>query len=50
MDHESYRLIALAPIFSKILQKILDSRLNDWQEGFGVVKEEQGGFRKGPGF
>ena len=27
--------------------KILDSRLNDWLEGFEVMKEEQGGFRKG---
>ena len=46
-DHDSYRLIALAPALSKILEKILDNRLNEWLEGYGVIKEEQGGFRKG---
>ena len=40
-------MIALASIFSKILEKILYSRLNDWLEGFGVKKEEQRDFRKG---
>jgi len=46
-DHESYRLIALAPILSRILEKILDSRLNDRLEGIGVMQTEQGGLRKG---
>ena len=31
-------------ILSEILEKILDSRLNDWLEGIGL--EEQGGLRK----
>ena len=39
-DHESYRLIALAPLLSKILEKSLDSWIDDWLEGTGVMKEE----------
>ena len=46
-DHDSYRLIALAPALSKILEKILDNRLNEWLEGFGVVKEKRGASGKG---
>ncbi|KAK2724477.1 hypothetical protein QYM36_001096 [Artemia franciscana] len=47
--HENYRLIALVPALSKILEKILDTRLSNWLNTNNLIHEEQGGFRTGYG-
>ncbi|KAK2714818.1 hypothetical protein QYM36_009129 [Artemia franciscana] len=47
--HENYRLIALAPALSKVLEKILDTRLSNWLNKNDLIHEEQGGFRTGHG-
>ncbi|KAK2707907.1 hypothetical protein QYM36_015555 [Artemia franciscana] len=47
--HENYRLIALVPALSKVLEKILDTRLSNWLNTNNLIHEEQGGFRTGYG-
>ncbi|KAK2710705.1 hypothetical protein QYM36_012022 [Artemia franciscana] len=47
--HENYRLIALVPALSKVLEKILDIRLSNWLNKNNLIHEEQGGFRTGYG-
>ncbi|KAK2710048.1 hypothetical protein QYM36_013648 [Artemia franciscana] len=47
--HENYRLIALVPALSKVLEKILDTRLSNWLNKNNLIHEEQGGFRTGYG-
>ncbi|KAK2728099.1 hypothetical protein QYM36_008545 [Artemia franciscana] len=44
--HENYRLIALVPALSRVLEKILDTRLSNWFNKNDLVHEEQGGFRE----
>ncbi|KAK2720857.1 hypothetical protein QYM36_004664 [Artemia franciscana] len=46
---ENYRLIALVPALSKVLEKILDSRLSNWLNKNNLIHKEQGGFRIGYG-
>ncbi|KAK2727768.1 hypothetical protein QYM36_008304 [Artemia franciscana] len=45
--HGNYRLIALVPALSKVLEKILDTRLSNWLNKNNLMHEEQGGFRTG---
>jgi hypothetical protein len=47
--HMNYRLIALVPALSKVMEKILDTRLSKWLNKNNIIHEEQGGFRTGYG-
>ncbi|KAK2714086.1 hypothetical protein QYM36_008620 [Artemia franciscana] len=47
--HENYCLIALVPALSKVLEKILDTRLSYWTNKNNIIHEEQGGSRTGCG-
>ena len=47
--HENCRLIVLVPALSKVLEKILDTRLSNWLNKNNLIHEEQGGFRIGHG-
>ena len=47
--HINYRLIALVPALSKIMEKILDTRLSKWLYKNNIIHEQQGGFRTGYG-
>ncbi|KAK2717057.1 hypothetical protein QYM36_007262 [Artemia franciscana] len=47
--HENYRLIALVPALSKVLDRILDTRLSNWLNKNNLIHEKQGGFRIGYG-
>ena len=47
--HENYCLIALVPALSKVLEKILDTRLSHWINKNNIIHEEQGGSRTGYG-
>ena len=39
------RSIALVPSLTKVMEKILDTRLSNWVEKNNIIYEEQGGFR-----
>ena len=43
--HENCRLIALVPDLSKVMEKILDSRLSKWLNKNNIIHEENGAFR-----
>lgn len=43
----NYRPIALIPIFSKLFEKIIYSRLYSYLEKYNILVDEQKGFRKG---
>ncbi|KAJ0176374.1 hypothetical protein K1T71_007553 [Dendrolimus kikuchii] len=43
---ENYRPISLLPIFSKILEKIVNSRLSKYMETFNIISNIQFGFRQ----
>ena len=42
---ENYRGITLFSTLGKLFTKILNSRLTDWAENYGVYVEAQAGFR-----
>jgi hypothetical protein len=44
-DVRNYRPIALLPVFSKLLEKLMYNRLIEFIEGNGVLTEAQHGFR-----
>ena len=48
-DPLNYRGIALLNCMSKLYETILQKRLEDWTEKYKVIKEKQGGFRRGRG-
>ncbi|KAI5640191.1 reverse transcriptase (RNA-dependent DNA polymerase) domain-containing protein [Phthorimaea operculella] len=45
-DPSHYRPISLLPVFSKILKKIVNSRLVDYLEKFNILNPQQFGFRR----
>ncbi|KAK2702361.1 hypothetical protein QYM36_019012 [Artemia franciscana] len=47
--HENYRLNALVPVLSKVLEKILDTMFSNWLNKNNLIHEEQRGFRTGYG-
>ena len=47
--HNNYRLIALVSALSKVMEKILDTRLSNWLNKNNIIHEEQRSFRTGYG-
>jgi hypothetical protein len=46
---ENYRGITLLSVFGKLFTHVLNNRLTNWAEDYGVYVESQGGFRAGFG-
>ena len=40
LAYENYRLIAIVPALSKVLEKILDTRLSNWLNKNNIMHEE----------
>ena len=45
-DLHNYRPISILPVFSKILERVVFSRLSDFLEKFRILSRQQYGFRK----
>ena len=43
---DNYRSITLLSIFGKSFTRVLNNRLTFWAESYGILIEEQGGFRE----
>ena len=43
---DNYRGITLLSIFGKLFTRVLNNRLTFWAESYGILIEEQGGFRE----
>ena len=46
-DHGNYRGISLLPCMGKLLAAVLNARLQEFTERWGLICEEQAGFRPG---
>ena len=46
-DLNNYRLVCLLPLASRLIARILATRLREWSEAIGVLGETQSGFRRG---
>ena len=44
-DPSNQRLLALTSVFSKLFEKVLDTRIRTWSERIGALSDLQGGFR-----
>lgn len=45
-DRTSYRPIAILPIFSKIFDKVINTKLTEFNEEFKIIPDNQFGFRR----
>ena len=43
---DNYRSITLLSVFGKLFTRVLNNRLTFWAESYGILIEEQGGFRE----
>jgi len=48
-DPNSYRLLSMMSVVSKVFEKVLDNRIRVWGERTGVLSDLQGGFRTNRG-
>ena len=46
-DPSNYRGISLTSTLSKVFLRVLNCRLQEWTEEYGLTGEEQAGFRRG---
>ena len=47
LDPSNYRLLSISSVPSKVFEKVLDARIQEWSERVGLLTDLQGGFRGG---